>query len=77
MLGLTAMALLEEMDRRFLAADQRSTASEQRLMAEMARHASAIQEAVSAQVSVVDEKYRDLPPRVERLERLASKRARR
>ena len=43
-------------------------ASEQRLLTELARHVRAIQEALSTQVSVVDEKYADLPVRVKRLE---------
>ena len=47
--------------------------SEQRLMAEMARHANALQENVSAQIKVVDEKYASLPDRVTRLERRAGK----
>ncbi|HEX7838036.1 MAG TPA: hypothetical protein VF469_11265 [Kofleriaceae bacterium] len=40
----------------------------QRLLTELARHTKAIEEALSAQVSVVDEKYADLPGRVKRLE---------
>ena len=40
----------------------------ERLMAELARHTKAIQEALSVQISVVDEKYTDLPGRVTRLE---------
>jgi hypothetical protein len=52
--------------------------TEQRLLAEMARHASANQESMSAQVAVVDQKYADLPARVTRLEtRGATKRTRR
>lgn len=43
-------------------------ASEQRLLTELARHVRAIEEALSTQVSVVDEKYADLPPRVKHLE---------
>jgi hypothetical protein len=43
-------------------------ASEQRLLTELARHVRAIQEASSTQISVVDEKYADLPVRVKRLE---------
>jgi hypothetical protein len=42
--------------------------SEQRLLAELARHTRAIQESMSTQISVVDEKYDDLPARVRRLE---------
>ena len=43
-------------------------ASEQRLLTELARHVGAIQEALSTHVSVIDEKYADLPARVRRLE---------
>jgi exonuclease VII large subunit len=43
-------------------------ASEQRLLTELARHVRAIQEALSTQVSVIDEKYADLPARVKHLE---------
>ena len=46
----------------------RITASEQRLLAELARHTQAVHEAMAAQISVIDEKYNDLPPRVSRLE---------
>jgi hypothetical protein len=38
------------------------------LMAELARHTKAVQESMSTQVSVIDEKYADLPGRVNRLE---------
>jgi len=43
-------------------------ASEQRLLTELARHVRAIQESLSTQVSVIDEKYTDLPARVTHLE---------
>jgi hypothetical protein len=43
-------------------------AMEQRLGIDLARHVKAIQESLSVQVSVVDEKYADLPDRVTRLE---------
>jgi hypothetical protein len=46
----------------------RFEAGEQRLLTELARHAKAIQEAMSTQISVIDEKYADLPARVSRLE---------
>jgi HAMP domain-containing protein len=45
-----------------------SAASEQRIISELARHANALQENLASQVSVVDEKYTDLPGRVARLE---------
>ena len=41
---------------------------EQRMLADLARHARAIQEAVSTQISVIDDKYADLPARVRRFE---------
>ena len=57
---------------RIISTDQRLldfiARSEQRLLEELARHTRASQEALSAQISVVDEKYTDLPPRVSRLE---------
>jgi flagellar biosynthesis/type III secretory pathway chaperone len=46
----------------------RITESEQRLLTELGRHTRAIQEAMTAQISVIDEKYADLPARVRRLE---------
>ena len=42
--------------------------SEQRLLTELARHTRAIQESMSTQISVVDDKYDDLPARVSQLE---------
>jgi hypothetical protein len=42
--------------------------SEQRLLTELARHTRAIQESMSTQISVIDEKYNDLPARVRQLE---------
>lgn len=47
---------------------ERMTGLEQRLGLELARHVKAMQETLSKQVSVIDEKYADLPPRVSRLE---------
>jgi exonuclease VII large subunit len=40
----------------------------ERLMTELARHTRASQEAMSTEISVIDEKYADLPARVTRLE---------
>jgi uncharacterized protein YceH (UPF0502 family) len=40
----------------------------ERLMTELARHTRASQEAMSTQISVIDEQYTDLPARVTRLE---------
>lgn len=39
-----------------------------RIQTDLARHTKAIQEALSAQVSALDDKYTDLPRRVSRLE---------
>ena len=46
----------------------RIDASEQRLLAELARHTKAIHESVAMQISIIDEKYADLPGRMSRLE---------
>jgi hypothetical protein len=46
----------------------RIAGSERRLLAELARHCNSIQESLSKQLSVIDEKYADLPVRVTRLE---------
>jgi regulator of replication initiation timing len=43
-------------------------AMEQRLTIELARHANAIQENVAVQISVIDEKYADMPGRMTALE---------
>ena len=51
----------------------RIDASEQRLLAELARHTRAIQESMTGQISVIDEKYADLPGRVSWLELAAGK----
>jgi hypothetical protein len=40
----------------------------ERLVTEIARHTRAFQEAMSTQVSVIDDKYADLPARVTNLE---------
>jgi hypothetical protein len=59
------LARIESGEQRML---ERIDASEQRLLAELARHTRASSEDMSAQISVFDEKYADLPPRVSRLE---------
>jgi hypothetical protein len=41
---------------------------EQRILAELGRHTNASQESMSKEISVIDEKYADLPGRVTRLE---------
>jgi len=43
-------------------------ASERRVLAELARHLRAFQEAMLTQVSAIDDKYADLPARVTQLE---------
>src|SRR5512140_2481469 len=58
-------AELETWGRTLLA---RFDSSEQRLLAELARHTRASAEDLSAQISIIDEKYADLPTRVDRLE---------
>jgi hypothetical protein len=64
------------MDERFRTMDERFRTMgeqlEQRLGLEFARHAKAIQESLQVQVSAVDEKYADLPGRVDRLEAVVS-----
>jgi hypothetical protein len=37
-------------------------------LTELARHSKAIQEALSTQISTIDDKYADLPARVSQLE---------
>jgi len=46
----------------------RMDAQEQRLYAELARHTNAVLERMSTMISTIDEKYADLPGRVNRLE---------
>jgi archaellum component FlaC len=46
----------------------RITESENRMVNELKRHAQALFEAMTKQISVIDEKYNDLPARVSRLE---------
>ena len=46
----------------------RMDGSEQRLLTELASHTKAIYESMSSQISIIDEKYADLPRRVNRLE---------
>ena len=48
--------------------EARMQSSETRMLTELARHTKAIQESLSTQIAVVDEKYTDLPGRVNRLE---------
>jgi hypothetical protein len=46
----------------------------QALSRELAGHASALRESMSSEISVVDEKYKDLPSRVSRLEQASARR---
>lgn len=63
------MSLLEIVCGQFTLVVCATTAStEKRLLAELARHTRASHEEMSTQVSVIDEKYADLPTRVSRLE---------
>ena len=48
---------------------------ETKLGAMLARHTAAILEALTTQIGVVDDKYKDLPPRVARLEDVEARRA--
>ena len=59
------LARIESGEQRLL---ERIECTEQRLLVELARHTRAIQEAMSTQISVIDDKYDDLPARVSQLE---------
>lgn len=47
---------------------ERISDSEKRLLDEIARHTRAVLESMATQISVVDEKYKDLPRRTAQLE---------
>ena len=66
--GGALLARIESLERRFDGFERRFDGLEQRLHAELARHATAMCEMMSKQISVIDERYADLPPRVHRLE---------
>jgi hypothetical protein len=70
--GGALLARITESDQRAKESEQRllarATESEQRMLTEIARHIRAANEAMIAQLSVIDEKYADLPRRVRRLE---------
>ena len=67
--GGALLARIETSEQRMVATMQASLdAQERRLLAELARHAGAIQESVSMQIRVIDEKYADLPARMSRVE---------
>jgi exonuclease VII large subunit len=68
--------LAEQLHERIASSEQRLAewlresiaSSEQCWLAALARHTRAIQEAMATSISVIDEKYADLPARVSRLE---------
>ena len=63
------LARIESGEQRMTAAISNAIeASEQRMRTDLARHANAIHEAVASQISVIDEKYKDLPARMSRVE---------
>ena len=66
--GGALVARIQSNEQRIDCVAQQIQSSEQRILAELARHAKAIQESVSTQITAVDEKYKDLPARVSRLE---------
>jgi hypothetical protein len=67
--GGALLARIAASEQRMLAAlAQQILASEQRMLTELSRHCGAMQESLSKQISVIDEKYNDLPGRVRRLE---------
>ncbi len=66
--GGALRAQIEALEQRFDIFEQRFDALDQRLHMSLARHVNVILEAMSTQISVVDDKYADLPPRVNRLE---------
>jgi hypothetical protein len=45
------------------------------IQADLARHTKAIVEAMTTQIGVIDDKYKDLPPRVAKLEDIEARRA--
>jgi len=61
-------ALLARMTELFELSEQRRQLGEKRLHEELARHTNAIYESMSRSISVIDDKYNDLPQRVRQLE---------
>lgn len=49
----------------------------ERLLAELARHTKTIQESVTTQIAAFDDKYKDLPDRVTRIEQVLAAKPRR
>jgi len=64
----TEQRLIERIDGTEQRLIERIDGTEQRLLTELARHTSAAQEDMSTQISVIDDKYDDLPVRVSLLE---------
>jgi len=62
------LARFEQMDRRFDEMAQQATQRHAELLAELGQHTRAAAEANRADLRVVDDQYRDLPPRVTKLE---------
>lgn len=56
------------METRMQSFETRMQSLETRMLTELARHTQAIQESLTTQIAVIDEKYTDLPGRVNRLE---------
>ena len=77
-----AVALLARLDERFAKIDERFATIEQELATkpsheDLARHARTIMEANAAHIAILDEKYADLPGRMDRVERAVYKRTKR
>ena len=68
MWGGALLARIQSGERMLVRLLERIDLSEQRLLAELARHTRASYEDMSTQVSIIDEKYADLPLRVSQLE---------
>ena len=67
-LALVVDLLVDRMDRLRVELRTELTASEQRLAAQLKSWFLAAEERSAANMAVIDEKYKDLPPRVTRLE---------
>jgi chromosome segregation ATPase len=69
--GGALLARIESGDQRLARIErvlERIDGSEQRMLAELARHTRASYEDASTQISAIDDKYADLPARVSQLE---------
>jgi hypothetical protein len=63
--GGALLARIESGEQRMI---ERMEGLEQRLLAELARHTKAISESMATQISIIDERYADLPARMSRVE---------